>query len=113
MAVAVAVTLGLAGCSSDDAQERIDRFAVEYTLTSSGLVHVIETIDYDFGSNQRHGIDRFLDSRILSTGGNDRVQKYSRVRVSSPSGASALFSTGLQTSLQIRIGNSNPTSRFQ
>ena len=111
--VAVAAILGLAGCSSDssdEAQERIDSFAVDYTLSAGGLVHVIETIDYDFGSNHRHGIDRFLDSRFLATGGQDRVYKYSHLRVSSPTGASALFSTGLQTALQIRIGNSNATT---
>ena len=112
-AIAIAATLSLAGCSSGDTQERIDRFAINYTLTQSGLVHVKETIDYDFGANQRHGIDRFLDSRFVSTGTQDRVYKYSRVRVSSPTGASALFSTGLQTSLQIRIGNSNATSTGQ
>jgi hypothetical protein len=109
---ATASLLILSGCSAGTGtgQEQIDSLAVDYTIEASGTVHAVEKIDYDFGSERgKHGIDRFLASRFTTSDGTERVYRYSDVSVTSPSGASALFSTSLSNALQIRIGNKNAT----
>ncbi|HEX4057874.1 MAG TPA: DUF2207 domain-containing protein, partial [Galbitalea sp.] len=112
-ASAVAVLFGLSGCSALGAPydpEHIDSFAVDYTIANSGVVHAVETIRYDFGSEgDHHGIQRFLDSHFTDTSTRDRVYEYSNIHVSSPTGASALFSTARQEDLLIQIGNANAT----
>ena len=40
--------------------ERIGRYDVAITIEDSGDLLVHETIEYDFGGSQRHGIERFL-----------------------------------------------------
>lgn len=112
LVLAAASLLLLGGCSSElsAGREQVDNFAVEYTVETSGAVHVVETIAYDFGSAQgKHGIDRFLASRFTNDAGTERVYQYSNIAVTSPSGASALFSTSLSDAMQIRIGNQNAT----
>jgi uncharacterized membrane protein YgcG len=101
--------LALAGCSASSGPEQIDSFDIAYTLHADGTVHAKETIHYDFGStDDTHGIDRFLASRFeTDTTGTDRVYAYSHITVSSPTGASALFSTSLLNYLQVRVGNAN------
>ena len=60
-----AIALLLAGCTGGSGPEHISQFTIDYTLEATGTVHVVETIDYDFGgSDGRHGIDRFLASRF-------------------------------------------------
>jgi uncharacterized membrane protein YgcG len=111
--LAVCAALALAGCSqsaASDEPEHIESFGVDYTIAQSGLVHVVETIKYDFGSTpDRHGIERFLYLRVPVTAEQDRVYDYTRLTVSSPTGASALVSTARQRSLLIRVGNENAT----
>ena len=110
--VAAISLLALSGCAGvvGTGAEHIDSLAVEYTIEPGGTVHAVERIDYDFGSEQgKHGIDRFLASRFADGDGTERVYRYSNVSVTSPSGASALFSTTLSNALQIRIGNKNAT----
>ena len=107
--VAGIALLALSGCSSGSGEEQIDDFAINYTIAPDSTVHVKETIKYDFGdTSDRHGIDRFLASRFeTTTAGTDRVYSYDNVKVTSPTGASALFSTALLNYLQIRVGNKN------
>lgn len=106
-----AVMVALSGCTGTFASgpETITRFDIHYTLASNGTVHVVKTIDYDFaGSTEKHGIDVFLASRFATeVPGEDRVYRYSNIAVSSPTGASTLYSTTLGNALQIRIGNQN------
>ena len=40
------------------ASEKINRFDTEITVLTSGLINVVENIEYDFGTEQRHGIFR-------------------------------------------------------
>lgn len=114
VAVSAAVVLfGLSGCSalsSADDPEHVDSMAIDYTIAKSGLIHAVETIKYDFGSSSdRHGILRFLDSHFTDTDTRDRVYEYTNIHVSSPTGASALFSTARQEDLLIQVGNANAT----
>ncbi|HEX4443467.1 MAG TPA: DUF2207 domain-containing protein [Galbitalea sp.] len=112
-ATAAALLLILTGCSAgqfSNDPEHIDSFGIDYTVAKSGVVHVVETIKYDFGSTpDRHGIQRFLDSHFADTASHDRVYQYTNLHVSSPTGASALFSTARQEDLLIQVGNQNAT----
>lgn len=110
MLAALAV-LWLSACSGGSTdQEHINSFDVNYALAADGTVHAIETISYDFaGVRDRHGIDRYLFSRFAMPDGNDRVYRYENISVRSTTGASALFSTTLGNTLQIRVGNQNAT----
>jgi uncharacterized membrane protein YgcG len=110
-AAASFVLLGLSGCSLGSSDpEHIDSFDANYTIAQSGVVHAVETIHYDFGNTpERHGILRFLDSHFVSTATQDRVYKYTNLRVSSPTGAPALFSTSTQEDVLIQVGNKNAT----
>jgi uncharacterized membrane protein YgcG len=103
--------LTLSGCSSQpNDPEHIDSFDVNYTIDAGGTVHAVETIHYDFGSTpDRHGILRFLDSHFIQTSTQDRVYKYTDLHVSSPTGASTLFSTSTQQDVLIQVGNKNAT----
>jgi uncharacterized membrane protein YgcG len=111
--LAFCALLALAGCSesaTSDVPEHIESFAATYTIAPDGVVHTVETIDYDFGSTpDRHGIERFLSVRVPLAADQDRVYEYTNLKVSSPTGASALFSTARQRSLLIRVGNENAT----
>jgi uncharacterized membrane protein YgcG len=110
---AVVVIFGLSGCSSTGSSndpEHIDSFAIDYTIAGSGVVHAVETIKYDFGpASGHHGILRFLESHFTDTATRDRVYEYTNIHVSSPTGASALFSTAKQEDLLIQVGNANAT----
>jgi uncharacterized membrane protein YgcG len=110
-AAAAVVLLTLSGCSTGDGNaEQIDSFDVHYTIEKSGVVHAVETIHYDFGNTpDRHGILRFLDSHFLQSASQDRVYKYTNLKVSSPTGASSLFSTSTQEDVLIQVGNKNAT----
>lgn len=103
------VLMAISGCSAalGSGPEVIRNFDIHYTIDPDGTVHVVETIDYDFGGEpEKHGIDRYLASRFSTdTPGQDRVYRYNNIHVSSPSGASPLFSSTLANALQIRIGN--------
>jgi uncharacterized membrane protein YgcG len=110
-ASAAVVLLSLSGCATGDGNaEQIDSFTAHYTIEPSGVVHAVETIHYDFGNTpDRHGILRFLDSHFTQTATKDRVYKYTNLKVSSPTGASALFSTSTQEDVLVQVGNKNAT----
>ncbi|HEY5231457.1 MAG TPA: DUF2207 domain-containing protein [Galbitalea sp.] len=109
--IASLALVALSGCASlANDPEHIDSFAANYTIDASGTAHVVETIHYDFGSTpDRHGILRFLDSHFVQSATQDRVYKYSNLHVSSPTGASALFSTATQEDVLVQVGNKNAT----
>ncbi|HEX3679348.1 MAG TPA: DUF2207 domain-containing protein, partial [Galbitalea sp.] len=108
---AVLAILTLSGCSAQaDDPEHIDTFDVHYTIETSGTVHAVETIHYDFGSTpDRHGILRFLDSHFVQSSTEDRVYTYTNLHVASPTGASTLFSTSTQQDVLVQVGNQNAT----
>ncbi|MBP7930135.1 MAG: DUF2207 domain-containing protein [Acidimicrobiia bacterium] len=88
--------------------ESIRSMDVDITLSVSGAMEVTETITYDFGTNQRRGIIRFIPWRVQDEGdpSQDRVWQFSNVSVSSPSGAPAdLYEYTDQGNQVFRIGN--------
>ncbi|HET6771623.1 MAG TPA: DUF2207 domain-containing protein, partial [Actinomycetota bacterium] len=53
--------------------ERILNYSVEIAVESTGDIFVTEVIDYDFGSNERHGIFRDIPVRFRYDDRYDRV----------------------------------------
>src|SRR4051812_24401470 len=64
--------------------ERISSYEVDFTIRQDGVVHVEETVDYDYGTGSRHGI--FRDVPVRERAGEDRDRGYelTGVTVSSP-----------------------------
>ena len=46
--------------SAQTSNEQIEKFKVDITINKDSSVNVVETITYDFGDNERHGIFRFV-----------------------------------------------------
>ncbi|HEU5159999.1 MAG TPA: DUF2207 domain-containing protein [Streptosporangiaceae bacterium] len=85
--------------------ERIARYQVDMEVRPDGLLHVKETIAYDFGSVAKHGVDRYVPRLVPSGPARDRLYALANVRVSSPAGAPvpAEMTSGDET--RIRIGD--------
>ena len=66
-AVGVGVVLSPASASAFGGIEQITTYDVGLTVTRDGGLDVRETIDYDFGDQQRHGIHRELPTRSPMT----------------------------------------------
>lgn len=65
----------------------ITTYAVQLTVNADGSFHVRETIPYDFGSDEHHGIFRTLPVRYTYDDTQDRVVEIDNVSVTSPTGA--------------------------
>lgn len=96
--------------TSADEAERITSYDVALTVRASGAMDVTETIAYDFGTSQRHGIFRALPTKVPFDSENFRIYRVSDLRVVSPDGApddvSRSESAGVTT---LRIGDPDRT----
>ncbi|TCO45329.1 DUF2207 domain-containing protein [Actinocrispum wychmicini] len=91
-ALALGATLALAPAASAEPGEQITSYNVAVTIAADGHAHVVETIGYDFGTNQRHGLTRTVQGRTLAT----------PATVSSPDGAPTAATTSGNT---IKVGD--------
>ncbi len=103
------------------ADAQIDSYAIDYTMQTSGVLQVKETIVYRFGDNSgRHGIDRVIVTREPDAGANadkDIVYGISNFRATSPdSGVNTDVSKstdssqgGREVDTTYRIGSANQT----
>lgn len=94
--------------------ERILSFAADYNLASDGSMGVIETLVWQFGPGEHHGIKRNITVRqgVSSPAGKYRLYEMSAVGASSPTGANSEVSVSeLGADEVIRIGS--PTAPFQ
>jgi uncharacterized membrane protein YgcG len=79
--------------------ERIQQYSVDVALQDDGTALVRETIDYDFGNNQRHGIHRDFPG-YRRDGDGERVSGFrvwsasASTDVSYPEGRNAVFRVG-------------------
>jgi hypothetical protein len=96
--------------ASADGAERITSYDVALTVRASGAMGVTETIAYDFGANQKHGIFRAIPTKVPFDNENFRIYRVSDVRVVSADGAptdvSRSESAGVTT---LRIGDPDKT----
>jgi len=94
--------------------ERILSFTADYNLASDGSMGVTETLVWQFGPGEHHGIKRNITVRqgVSSPPGKYRLYEMSDVAASSPTGAnSEVFVSELGADEVIRIGS--PTQPFQ
>lgn len=75
--------------------ERIGDFWLHAAITDDGNAHVVEVIDYDFGSNRRHGILRDIPD----------VDPSAPITVSSPTAPDAVAVTAGFGRVKLRVGD--------
>ena len=86
LAIVLEVGLLLLSAAPAEAQlpaEAIHDYAVEIEILEDGDLKIVETIDYDFGSQLRHGIFRTIPTRFPYDDVNDRVYPIEDVSVES------------------------------
>ena len=107
-----AVTL-LTGARTVLAQtgERVTSYEVVATVEADGAVLFQETITYDFGGNDRHGIDRNVITRQRYDDRNDRTYPLEVISVTSPTPNTPVeyALSNFSPLTRIRIGDRNDT----
>jgi uncharacterized membrane protein YgcG len=105
----VLFTLAFVSSAYAAAGESIDDFSVRIVVTEAGQLHITETIVYNFGENERHGIRR--DIPQLDHVSENKVQPYSLViKKVSQDGNSAKFTQGTAGDyLELKVGNPDVT----
>jgi uncharacterized protein (TIGR04222 family) len=107
VAAAVAVPAGPARAQTF---EHITSYGVTIDVRRSGTLHVVETIEYDFGVVPKHGIFRTIPRRFRYDGEHDRVYPIHDVRVSGSPGTPLQFEKNLGGgSAVIKIGDPKRT----
>lgn len=71
--MAVFFVLDIVGAQAQMA-EKIDDYAVEVKINRDATIDIIETIQYDFGANQKHGIFRNIPFKYKARGGNFKLR---------------------------------------
>lgn len=74
--LAIAVALFAAPLFTFAAGESIMQFQSQMTLSDDGSFRVVETIDYDFGSAEKHGIYRTISTRPAQPADSFFTQRY-------------------------------------
>ena len=95
--------------------ERIRSFGSTVEVADDGTVTVAEEITYDFGSTQRHGIERTIPVRYPYDDvkeGYDRVTPLEVVSVSADPGTPAQYSRSSSASTP-RSGSATPTPHLR
>ena len=89
VALGVLAAFVLAAPASAQASETIDRYGVEIVIENDGDLRITETIDYDFASNERHGIIREIPTTFRYDDTYDREYPLTVESVSATGDASA------------------------
>jgi Predicted membrane protein (DUF2207) N-terminal domain/Predicted membrane protein (DUF2207) C-terminal domain len=109
-AVALAIVPALpAAAASDGDGERITSYDVQLAVQTDGSMRVQETIGYDFGGNQRHGIERRIDTEQRYDDTRDRRFPVSAVTASSADAPADVQVSGDDAETTIRIGDPDRT----
>jgi uncharacterized membrane protein YgcG len=95
LACAVLAPVGLAAgpAAAQSSSERISAYDVDIRVEASGSMVVTETIDYDFGAGQRHGIERQIPVRVGYDSRYERVYPLKIVSVAGSPGTPAQYKT--------------------
>ena len=110
-AVAVALVLLLAApAHAQSGGERIEAFGFDAVIADDGTLRVTETIAYDFGAEQRHGIFRDIPTRLTYDDRYDRVYRLRDVDVASDSAPDDVArEDGPGGTTRLRIGDPDRT----
>jgi hypothetical protein len=106
-ALTVPLVLALSGAARGQEFEQIHSYDVNLTIIPSGRLQVTETIDYDFGSTQHHGIFRDIPNRFTYDDNYDRVMPIRGVTVTAtPAGTPTDVKVSSDSGVtHIRIGD--------
>src|SRR5262245_54314657 len=97
-ALVVPLVLALDGTAHAQAFEQIHSYDVNLVIQPDGALRVTETIDYDFGSTEHHGIFRTIPTRFTYDDTNDRIMPISDVSVTA---------TPAGTPTDVKVSSSN------
>lgn len=90
--------------------EEISSFNAEFLINKDGTVNVKETIDYDFGSLERHGIFRYLPQITTNSEGKKYLMEISDFSVTDGNGALYQYKiTEEDGEVELKIGDPNRT----
>lgn len=90
--------------------EEIRTFDTTITLNTNGTTDVSESITYDFGTQERHGIFRTIPFIKTNTEGKKFRLEFSNVSVTDEAGKAWRFSRSTEeNSIQLKIGNPDKT----
>lgn len=87
--------------------EQIDNFTTDIVINSDSSLQVTETIEYDFGGLQKHGIYRDITSKYKRQAGNYKI-RISDVEVTNELGEKYNFKVSVEgVYTRIKIGDAN------
>jgi uncharacterized membrane protein YgcG len=89
--------------------ERIVSYAVTIDVRPSGAIHVVETIDYDFGFTPKRGIFRKIPRKLAFDDDNDRLYPVDDVKVTAGPGTPTETKVDEDAETVIRIGDPDRT----
>lgn len=87
-------------------EERISNFRVNIDVREDASVRVTETITYDFGTNERHGIYRTIPVKYQARGGSFRL-RVSEVSVFEAERGAPFTTSRTGNDLKIKIGDAD------
>lgn len=93
------------------ASERILNYGIDVTVQRDGVLRFVETIEYDFGTEERHGILRDIVTHQRYDDTYDRIYDIEIERVEADRGASASYEveTPGEGITRLRIGDAQRT----
>ena len=105
-AVLLLAGAGPAAAGQEPGDDEVIRdYDVELVLDADGDLAVTETITYDFGDEERHGIERRIPDRGRWDSRHDRLTPLSDLEVESPSGAPVDVELSEDDGTTARIGD--------
>jgi uncharacterized membrane protein len=103
-AAALLALVAYARPASAQAFESIRDYGVVMDVRADGVLHIDEMIQYDFGSNSKHGIYRYIPVRFHFDDKYDRVYKMTNIKVTG--------SPGTPTKVDLSDSNNNKVIRI-
>jgi uncharacterized membrane protein len=100
-------SLNLVGAQTSSSAENITSFNGEITVNADSSISVQETIQYDFGDQEKHGIFRFIPVKYKARGGNFNL-RISDIKITDESGAGQNFTTTYEgNNIKFQIGDAS------
>src|SRR5215470_15671958 len=106
--VVVGVLVGAAPALAAPAGS-ISSYDTRLEVSADGSLHVTETIAYDFGSQDRHGIFRKIPARFRYDDSHDRVYPITDVTVTQDDAAAQVARSTEDNDVVLKIGDPNNT----
>ncbi len=110
VALAIVPALPAAAASGEDTSgERITSYDVQLAVRTDGSMRVQETIGYDFGGSERHGIEREIDTEQRYDDAHNRRFPVSDVTATSADAPAGVQVSGDDAETTIRVGDPDRT----